>query len=284
MRRGCCHFVGGIAALVLLTGCGDPDRPGKLDSAAPFLTSLNLNNGPSPDPAHLPRSEFVLLQGVSDTAWPRIRATYSTNGYATCWRSPAGPGPGMKDSADPGRLAVIARADVSPQVVSNLTFRIEGNEYAPSHPPVHVSFTNATGRSFRFWNLHMHSKAWHPAGQHEVRRNEARLAWQEVRKQTKSHPGEVVLIGATMNDDPGSAAVDYFTNNSIANMQDVRPIHEADGSAWTHHQEEDDHWVRHDYLFVRIPESSTDSPRPPISSLGERRSDGIRRPLHLDLP
>ena len=107
----------------------------------------------------------------SSAAWP-----------GTAVRSPVGPGEGLAASADPGRLAVLSRHPIEVNIHSNLAFTIEGTRYRCSHPPMEIVMALPEGPALRVWNLNFHGKTWHVAGQHEVRRNEARLAWQEIRR------------------------------------------------------------------------------------------------------
>jgi endonuclease/exonuclease/phosphatase family metal-dependent hydrolase len=102
---------------------------------------------------------------------------------------------------------------------------------------------------FRLMDAHLKSKVFHMLGQTEMRRNEARLLNNYVRKILKNTPEENLLVLGDFNDTYRSAPLREITGNKHEYLQDLRPRDEA-GNVWTHFSPDIDQYDRIDYTLV----------------------------------
>jgi endonuclease/exonuclease/phosphatase family metal-dependent hydrolase len=102
---------------------------------------------------------------------------------------------------------------------------------------------------FRLLAAHLKSKQFHPYGQAEMRRNEARLLNNHVRAILKDDPAANLLVLGTLNDDPASRVLrEIHSYQDKPLLFDLRPVDSA-GDAWTFRADDDTH-QRTDYLLV----------------------------------
>ncbi len=102
---------------------------------------------------------------------------------------------------------------------------------------------------FRLMTAHLKSKVFHSLGQTEMRRNEARLLGNHIRRALKENPEINLLVVGDMNDQPNSAALREITGSREQLLQDLRPA-DPEGDAWTHFDSAQDIYSRIDYMLA----------------------------------
>lgn len=105
------------------------------------------------------------------------------------------------------------------------------------------------GYSFRCIGAHLKSKVYHPLGQTEMRRNEARLLGKHIRNTLEEYSNLNVVVVGDMNDFPNSAALREVTGKGKKYVTDLRPV-DLWGDAWTWHDDRQDVYNRFDYILV----------------------------------
>lgn len=112
-------------------------------------------------------------------------------------------------------------------------------EIKPQHaPPVTVL------------NVHLKSKIYHQLGQTEMRRNEARILHQLIRKRLKEQPDRLLLVAGDLNDHCKSSVFrTILAENSKYPLADLRPQDQM-GNAWTHQNSDIDSYNRIDYFLA----------------------------------
>jgi endonuclease/exonuclease/phosphatase family metal-dependent hydrolase len=96
--------------------------------------------------------------------------------------------------------------------------------------------------SFRLINAHLKAKVYHPLGQTEMRRNEARLLNNHIRRALAQNPRRNLLVVGDLSDHVGSAAVRTVTGNKQEYVTDLALADEY-GEAWTFYNADDDSYV-----------------------------------------
>jgi endonuclease/exonuclease/phosphatase family metal-dependent hydrolase len=164
-------------------------------------------------------------------------------------------------------VAVLSRLPIIESApITNETYTI-GHEVLP----VQRGFANVVievSPSYRFRLLvaHLKSKLFHPLGQTEMRRNEARLLNKWVRRFLRDDPEANLLVVGDMNDTMGSDALRELVG---AELVDLRP-HDYLGDVWSHFWAEQDEYARIDYMLV------SESMRPEAV---RRKTHAVRDPL-----
>lgn len=102
---------------------------------------------------------------------------------------------------------------------------------------------------FRMLVAHLKSKVYHPLGQTEMRRNEARLLNKAVRDILEENPEINLLVVGDLNDDYNSAPLREVGGRRGGGMTDLRPL-DSVGDVWTCFQASADCFSRFDYFFV----------------------------------
>jgi hypothetical protein len=119
------------------------------------------------------------------------------------------------------------------------------------------------------------SKDFHPAGQTEMRRNEARLLGNRL--QRRDEPRGRVLVAAHLADQPHSRPWDELAGPGGCGLTDLRPT-DGSGNAWTERETEADGCARSDYLFAdpalaaRAPGGARRIIRDPEAAAGSRHA------------
>lgn len=146
-------------------------------------------------------------------------------------------------------LAVLSRFPiVERRPISNEAYTI-GHETLP----VQRGFLNVDIQvnphyRFRLLVAHLKSKLYHPLGQTEMRRNEARLLNKNVRRMLKRNPELNLVVVGDMNDTIRSAVLRELIG-SPPSLFDLRPL-DAVGDLWTHYWEYQESYERLDYILV----------------------------------
>jgi endonuclease/exonuclease/phosphatase family metal-dependent hydrolase len=102
---------------------------------------------------------------------------------------------------------------------------------------------------FRLLTAHLKSKVYHPLGQTEMRRNEARLLNKVIRDILKENPGINLLVAGDFNDDYNSVPLHEVSGRRGGPMTDLRPA-DSTGDVWTCFYAAADGYSRFDYFFV----------------------------------
>lgn len=123
-----------------------------------------------------------------------------------------------------------------------------------AHMVVRCGFLEAVieppgGRPIAVLVAHLQDKSFHLKGQTDVRRNEARLLGNHVRRALRDQPGGQVLVAGTMNDTPESAPLREIAGERGEYLTDLRPCDRM-GDAWTWHDRATDDHARADYLLA----------------------------------
>lgn len=146
-------------------------------------------------------------------------------------------------------LAVLSRFPiVQRHHIANETYTI-GHETLP----VQRGFLNVDIQvnpeyRFRLLVAHLKSKLYHPLGQTEMRRNEARLLNKNVRRMLKRNPELNLVVVGDMNDTIRSAVLRELIG-SPPSLFDLRPK-DAVGDLWTHFWDYQESYERLDYILV----------------------------------
>ena len=148
-------------------------------------------------------------------------------------------------------MALLSRFPiVSRQNHTNDTYSI-----GPAEVPVARGFLDVeieVNPEYRFRVLvgHLKSKVFHPLGQTEMRRNEARLLNKHVRKILKEKPELNLVVVGDMNDTFNSAALrELMGEKKDKALYDLRPA-DRNGDVWTHYTADNDEYERIDYILV----------------------------------
>ncbi len=106
------------------------------------------------------------------------------------------------------------------------------------------------GVTLRVFAAHLKSRVFHPLGQTEMRRNEARLLANYARQALRENPDARVLVAGDLNDTWNSAPLRLLCGEESAPLlHDLRPADNPCG-VWTCAVAGDDSYVRIDYLLV----------------------------------
>lgn len=98
---------------------------------------------------------------------------------------------------------------------------------------------------------HLKSRVFHPLGQSDMRRYEARLLRRHATQIMRVHPQANILVMGDMNDIPGSSTILSIMNNRfkpIRRLYDLRPT-DSRMESWTHWWIAADEYSRLDYVF-----------------------------------
>lgn len=106
------------------------------------------------------------------------------------------------------------------------------------------------GLRLRVFVAHLKSQVFHPLGQTEMRRSEARLLANHVRDALREDPGAWILVAGDLNDGPVSAPLRLLLGGERQpTLHDLRPA-DAPGGVWTWFGRADDTYARLDYLLA----------------------------------
>lgn len=261
----CC----GIAAAVLLTGC---DRPPSRFTVMSYNVHRYTNadrdgDGTADEPK--PVVERAAVIGLIAAERPDV-LTLQEMGNAMVFAQ-------FRDELRRAGLAysyadllVRGRGDLNLAVLSRFPFaavRHHTNEWysiGEAQVPVSRGFLDVDlqvtpSYRLRLLAAHLKSKVYHPLGQTEMRRNEARLLNKTVRGILEENPDVNLLVAGDMNDHYGSAPLREVAGRRGGRLTDLRPVDDA-GDVWTVFMESTDEYCRFDYLFVSdglLPEVST---------------------------
>ncbi|MGD9875042.1 MAG: endonuclease/exonuclease/phosphatase family protein [Kiritimatiellia bacterium] len=147
-------------------------------------------------------------------------------------------------------MAVLSRFPiVARQHHTNDTYTIGPAELPVARGFLSVDIQPAAHFRFNLMSAHLKAKVFHPLGQTEMRRNEARLLNKHVRQSLRKKPDVPILVVGDMNDTFNSAAIREVIGKETRYLFDVRPRDEL-GTVWTYYASGDDTYSRIDYMMV----------------------------------
>jgi len=156
--------------------------------------------------------------------------------------------------ADPVRhLVVLARfRPVGIEHRTDLTYRLKGQSVPVQRGIAHCVFRWNNGYTLHLLAAHLKSKLFHPLGQTDMRRYEARQLRYLVDAILKKEPTANVLVVGDMNDTPDSSPIKTLYNRRRkpeARLYDLRPV-DRYNMAWTHCYDPGDTYTRIDYALA----------------------------------
>jgi hypothetical protein len=132
---------------------------------------------------------------------------------------------------------------------SDLTYRSGGQTLKFRNGILDVTLANPDGAGLRIIAVSVKDKSFHPAGQSEMRRNEARLVRNHVEETVPKDPQERLLILAALHDTPSSAPVRTLLEAGPRQLTDLRPL-DVSAHAWTSHDASVDVYCRSHYVLT----------------------------------
>lgn len=146
-------------------------------------------------------------------------------------------------------LAVLSRFPIVQRLnITNETYTIGGESLPVRRGFLCVDIQVSPRYKFRLINVHLKSKLFHPAGQSEMRRNEARLLNKHVRKMLERSKHLNLVVVGDMNDNITSSTLREIIGRP-AYLFDTRPADEV-GDVWTHYWDAQETYTRIDYILV----------------------------------
>ena len=128
------------------------------------------------------------------------------------------------------------------------TYRVDGTAAVVQRGFLEVDVALPRGGGLRLIVVQLKSKTFHPLGQTEMRRNEARLLSQLVRRSLDEHPDRLLLVTGDLQDHVHSAPVRLLLADPPG-LHDLRPA-DAYGEYWTMFDAEAEIYQRTDYLLA----------------------------------
>ncbi|MCS6770738.1 MAG: endonuclease/exonuclease/phosphatase family protein [Kiritimatiellae bacterium] len=132
--------------------------------------------------------------------------------------------------------------------ITNETYTVGGETLPVQRGFLVVDLQANPQYTFRLINAHLKSKRFHPAGQSEMRRNEARLLNKHVRRMLDRNRNLNLVVVGDLNDGVQSSTLREVIG-SPPYLSDTRPA-DALGDVWTHFWEFQETYSRIDYILV----------------------------------
>lgn len=147
-------------------------------------------------------------------------------------------------------MAVLSRFPiVARQPMTNDTYSIGPAKLPVARGFINVDIQPAPHFKFKLMTAHLKAKVFHPLGQTEMRRNEARLLNKHVRQSLRKKPSLPILVVGDMNDTYNSAAIREVLGKDTKHLFDIRPRDQL-GTVWTYFGSSDDTYSRIDYMLA----------------------------------
>lgn len=154
----------------------------------------------------------------------------------------------MNEGATVG-LAVLTRFPItSSQPITNETYTIGSEQLSVQRGFLQVDIEVSPAYQFTLMVAHLKSKLYHPLGQTEMRRNEARLLNKNVRRLLSKQPERNLVVVGDLNDTFTSAAVRELIGSPRC-LHDLRP-QDSVLDVWTHFWAAQESYERLDYILV----------------------------------
>lgn len=147
-------------------------------------------------------------------------------------------------------LAVLTRFPiVSSEQLTDDQYSIGEAKVSVLRGFLHVEIEVNPQYRFHLLVAHLKSKVFHVLGQTEMRRNEARLLNNHVRRLLQSDPAANLAVVGDLNDTYQSAALHEALGERKRCLEELRPA-DGVGDVWTHYDAKDDEYGRIDYILV----------------------------------
>lgn len=151
-----------------------------------------------------------------------------------------------------GGLALFSRFPITAHRSSlDRPYSIGEHRLSAAHGFIEADL-DVDGRPLTVLVAQLRSKTYHPAGQTEMRRNEARLLGNILERMKHEVPDRDTVVAVHLADLPGSRPWKEIRGIEHVLATDLRPA-DARGGAWTEREPESDGCVRSDYLFASGP-------------------------------
>jgi hypothetical protein len=156
-----------------------------------------------------------------------------------------------EDGEDGRNLALFSRYPVGEDASrTNDVYRIGSHTHRMARPIMDVQIYLPGGKNMRVVHTHLRGGPVPTATDtYEMRRNEARLLTQHIRRIVREDPDALVLVGGTLHAEPDTPLLNDLLRGDAPLVKDVRPT-DARGDAWTEYQAEGERHLRTDYLMV----------------------------------
>lgn len=169
-------------------------------------------------------------------------------------------------------LGLLSRFPIVQRLnITNETYTLGGETMPVQRGFLCVDIQVNPRYKFRLLNAHLKSKLFHPAGQSEMRRNEARLLNKHVRRMSDRSKNLNMVVVGDLNDGITSATLREAIGRP-PHLFDVRP-RDYLGDFWTHLWDYQEVYTRIDYILVNagmrnelVPEKSY-LPRDPNAAI-----------------
>lgn len=177
-------------------------------------------------------------------------------------------------------LALLSRYPIiSAYHHTNDTFSIGDAQVPVQRGFLEADLSISPTYQFRLLNAHLKSKEYHPLGHTEMRRNEARLLNNHVRRALGQHHRLNLLVVGDMNDHSRAAPLRAIMGANQEYLADLLPA-DAYGEIWTYFDADAELYHRFDYALaspymvpeyvpeqsrvIRHPANATASPHRPL--------------------
>jgi endonuclease/exonuclease/phosphatase family metal-dependent hydrolase len=149
------------------------------------------------------------------------------------------------------QLAVLSRFPLKARAaITNLTYTIQGETLPVSRGFQQVDIEIAPETIVRIINVHLKSKTFHPAGQTEMRRNEARLLATYARRVMREDPQLAMMLCGTFNDVVDASALRELTTVEGGGWRAL-DIRDQYGDNWTRDDRDETSFERVDFMLVQ---------------------------------
>lgn len=160
----------------------------------------------------------------------------------------------MPPDGSPGLGILSKRSITSRDPITNAHYTIQNQSYPASRGFQQVDIAAAGGKTVRIINVHLKSKEFHPAGQTEMRRNEARLLAAHIRSRRSDTNITSIIACGDFGDGPASATLRSLIGEPSKGLIMLN-LADPQGDAWTSLDRTQSTWSRQHYFLID-PESA----------------------------
>ena len=147
-------------------------------------------------------------------------------------------------------LALLSRLPITSSVShTNDMYQMKSDRVPVTHGFVDVELGITPSYRLRVLGAHLKARDYHPLGQTEMRRNEARLLNKRIRQILEQEPHANLLVLGTFSDSLGSAAMKEVTGKTETHVTAIS-LADSGGDRWTAVDSSNDTYTREDYMLV----------------------------------
>ena len=225
-----------------LDGLGEMDRDGdgisgeqKPQEEVDALTSILLHIQP----------DVLCLQGVGSAEdFRQLTSSLETGGLSFRFSEY------VHTPASPMNIAMLSRFPLTEVTHhTNDVYSMGDNMVPVTHGYLETEVSVSPGYSFTLFNADLKSRDYHALGQTEMRRNEARMLGNHLRRILRRPNRPNLLVVGALHDRIQSAALRAVTGNDQEHLEDPG-ITDRSGDLWTWYDAEDESYRRADYVLV----------------------------------